>query len=152
MANYIFLADEDRKVRDSMRALGAKVYAKAVENHIASSVVFVAATIQMLILTKKFKRQVLRDCKEGTCITLRNECCKPILPSSKHRPASASYVILCLLCALTWMIWCCLATATKSLHVNCLSFSSSFSLPSSFLLCFHIPLISHRLICLPSPL
>ena len=55
-----------------MRALGAKVYAKAVENHIASSVVFVAATIQMLILTKKFERKVLRDCKEGTCITLRN--------------------------------------------------------------------------------
>jgi hypothetical protein len=35
MADYIFSANEDTKVRDSVRALGAKVYAKAIENHIA---------------------------------------------------------------------------------------------------------------------
>ena len=39
MADYILSADEDIRVRDSVRALGAKVYAKAIENHIARQVV-----------------------------------------------------------------------------------------------------------------
>lgn len=34
MAEYIFLADEDARVRDDLKAHGAKRYAKAVENHI----------------------------------------------------------------------------------------------------------------------
>ena len=41
------------------------------------------------------------QCKEGICVTLRNERRKPVPPSSERGPASASYVFICLLCALT---------------------------------------------------
>jgi hypothetical protein len=38
-------------------------------------------------------------CKDGTCVTLRNERRKPVSPISEHGPASASCVIF-FLCAL----------------------------------------------------
>jgi hypothetical protein len=48
MADYILSADKDIRVRDSVRALGAKVYAKAVENCIARQVVLLLLPFKCL--------------------------------------------------------------------------------------------------------